>query len=231
MKKLINFLLVAISTVLVVQGVSAQDCRAYFPMEEGAVREMTSYDKKDKITGTTIQTVKEVREQGDRIDILVEMEMMDKKGEQFSKGELDFTCEDGVFKVDMRNYLDPNTLQGMGDLEVTVDATELVMPSELKPGMELNDGTIEMTAASGGVNVMSFTTNVKNRKVEGMETITTPAGTFECFKISQDVEVRSIMSVKTSSIEWVAENVGVVKSESYNKKGKLTGYMLLTKMD
>jgi hypothetical protein len=218
-------------SVMLLSIASAQDCTAFFPMEEGSVREMTSYDKKDKVTGTIIQTVKEVKKEGERIDIVVEMEMKDKKGKQVSQGELVFTCEEGIFKVDMRNYLDPGSMQGMDDMEFTVDATELEMPADLEPGMELGDGSISMSASSGGMAMMNFNTFVTNRKVEGKETITTPAGTFECYKISQDMEVKSIMSIKTSSIEWVAEDVGVVKSESYNKNGKLTGYTLLTSLE
>lgn len=217
-----------VMSTTMISYVSAQDCTAFFPMEEGSVREMTSYDKKDKVTGTVIQTVKEVREDGDKMEIVVEVETLDKKGEQISMGELMFVCEEGVFKVDMRNYLDPSAMQGMEDMELVVDATDLIMPSELSAGMELPDGSIEMSASTSGMTMMNFRTYVTNRKVEGTETISTPAGTFDCYKISQDVEVKTIMSIKASSIEWVAEGVGVVKSESYNKNGKLNGYTLLT---
>lgn len=194
------------------------------------MRELTSYDHKDKITGTIIQTVKEVKESGDKVEIIVDMEMRDKKGEQISKGELLFTCEDGIFKIDMKNYLDPATMAGMEGMEVTVDATDLEMPSKLEPGMELDDGTVTMVTQAG-VMSMNFKTHIHNRKVEGRETIETPAGTFECYRISQDADVKSIVNVSTKSTEWVAEDVGVVKSESYNKNGKLTGYTLLTRFE
>ena len=40
-----------------------------------------------------------------------------------------------------------------------------------------------------------------------------------------------IMNIEGSSKEWYAEGVGVVRSESYNKNGKLTGYSELTKFE
>ena len=39
-----------------------------------------------------------------------------------------------------------------------------------------------------------------------------------------------MFKVKMSGIEWIAKNIGVVKSESYNKKGKLESSTLLTKI-
>ena len=80
---------------------------------------------------------------------------------------------------------------------------------------------------------MTMTIKILNRKVESKESITTPAGTFSCFKITYDMESSTkIMgmntNVKLSSIDYLAEGIGVVKTESYDKKGELSGYSLLT---
>jgi len=40
--------------------------------------------------------------------------------------------------------------------------------------------------------------------------------------------MKTIMKMETSSTEWFSKEVGMVKSESYNKKGKLISYSLLT---
>jgi len=69
---------------------------------------------------------------------------------------------------------------------------------------------------------------ITNRKVEAIEDITTPAGTFTCYKISSDVETKMMMKISIKSVEWYAKNVGTVRTESYNNNGKLTGYTLLT---
>jgi len=41
---------------------------------------------------------------------------------------------------------------------------------------------------------------------------------------------KMVVKIEATSKEWYAENVGIVRSESYNKKGKLTGYDVLTKL-
>jgi hypothetical protein len=67
--------------------------------------------------------------------------------------------------------------------------------------------------------------------VAGKETITTPSGTYECYKITSNMAMQTQMGIKMnvnmSSIEWIALKVGTVKSESYNKSGKLMGTTLL----
>ncbi|MFN0275221.1 MAG: hypothetical protein ACKVPJ_05725, partial [Chitinophagales bacterium] len=54
-------------------------------------------------------------------------------------------------------------------------------------------------------------------------------GSFECVKFSETIHMKMLFKVTAKSITWMAEDVGVVKSESYNDKGKLEGYSLLTK--
>lgn len=60
---------------------------------------------------------------------------------------------------------------------------------------------------------------INDRKVEGQESVTTPAGTWDCFKISYKCK----MGVKTGPInipinfegtEWYAPGFGIVKTQS-----------------
>jgi hypothetical protein len=228
MKKTVMKLFLFVFSLLAGSSLLAQDCEAYFPMEEGAVREMESYNHKDKLEGKITYTVKEVRTEGDVTLIVTQMVMEDKKGEETYETELVMECEEGVFKIDMKNYMQAGMMPEAGDMEVEVNSKNLEFPSELKPGMELPDGYITVNMGSGGMSMMNLRVDILNRKVEGIETIDTPAGKFECYKISQESEVKTIMTIKASSIEWIAKEVGTVRSESYNKKGKLQGYTVLT---
>ena len=80
---------------------------------------------------------------------------------------------------------------------------------------------------------MTMNISITNRKIVGKESVTTPAGTFECDKITSDLTVETKMAIgftlSFSTVEWLAPKVAVVKSESY-KKGKLQGYSLLAKI-
>ena len=75
---------------------------------------------------------------------------------------------------------------------------------------------------------MNITMNISNRKVDAVESITTPAGTFECYKISYDVAMKMMMNMKSKGVEWYAKGVGLVKNETYSSDGKLLGSNVLT---
>ena len=75
---------------------------------------------------------------------------------------------------------------------------------------------------------MNISVDMLNRKVDKKESITTPAGTYDCFALSYDSEMKMGMKMNFKIKEWISEGVGVVKSESYNKNGKLMGYSELT---
>ena len=70
-----------------------------------------------------------------------------------------------------------------------------------------------------------------DRKVIGKETITTPAGSFNCFVITSTTDMKMGMSQRSTSKQWITEKVGTVKSENYDKNGKISGSSLLTKFE
>ena len=79
---------------------------------------------------------------------------------------------------------------------------------------------------------MTMNMEVYDRKVEGFESITTPAGTFECVKVTYKARTKMgtaiPINVNISGAEWFAKGTGIVRTESYDKKDKLTGYTILT---
>ena len=208
----------------------SQECVPYYIVEKGSVREMASYDKKDKLTGSTVSTVKDAAVTGNTSTWTISTLSKDEKGKEISSGELKMSCENGVFKMDMRNLIDQETMEGFEDMEVTVDATDLAYPGELSVGQSLPDGSLTMKVSSSGMTVMNMVVKVYDRKIEAKEDITTPAGTFSCYKMTSTVETKNMFTIVAKSSDWFAKNVGTVRSESYDKDGKLMGYSVLTSL-
>ncbi len=206
----------------------AQECEPFFLVNEGAVRETASYDKKDKLTGTSIQTVKEIKTEGSRTDWTIGTVSKDAKGKELSSGDLHMSCEGGIFKMDMRNFIDEETMKGFEGMEITMDATDLDYPGALAPGQVLSNGDITIKVSSQGMPVMTMVVKVYDRKVEAVEDITTPAGTFTCYKLTSTIETKTMFTIIAKSTDWIAMKVGSVRSESYDKNGNLTGYTVLT---
>lgn len=207
----------------------AQECTYFYPMEEGTKIEMRHYDKKSKVSGTTIQEVVDKQTDGGAVSITIKSTFIDNKGEEMMTADLTMECRDGIFTFSMDNYLNDEMLAGMQDMEFTIEGDNLEFPADMKAGDVLKDGVINLTVE--GMAMMNMTTTVHNRKVEAVENITTEAGTYECFKISYDVLTDAMIDIRTSGIEWIAKNVGAVRTETYNKNGKLTGYSELIKIE
>ncbi len=213
MKKiLITGLIIAFSIALF-----AQDCKFYYPKKQGAQLEYSSFDSKEKLTGSSIQTVKEITENENSFSALIEVQSFDKKGKDLGKKEFPVKCENGVYLADMKSYLDPATMEAYKDMEVKVSGNNLEIPAELTVGAELPNGNLNISIYSSGTRIMSMSTVITKRKVEAKEEITTDAGTFECYKITYTITVNTMFSVRMEAAEWIAEGVGTVKSETYSK--------------
>lgn len=206
---------------------NAQDCEVFFPFKDGSVRLMKSYDKKDKLTGSNRQKVISVKDIENGKEISVENQSYDKKDKLIAQDSLTMTCQGGVFKVDMHNYVPAETMKGLEGMEVKVDARDLEFPSNLTAGEQLKDGYIKIVASNMGIPMITLLVKIYDRKVEGTDDMTTPAGTFKCYKISQTVEVKSIGKYTITSKDWISKDVGTVRSESYDKNGNLMSYSIL----
>jgi hypothetical protein len=208
---------------------SAQSCYSYFPMRENTHLSLTSYTPKGKPTSVAHYTVKEFAETAAGYEANIHMLLEDEKGKELSQNTFTATCANGVYTMDMSVMLDQNSLQSIENMNMTISGDELTLPAELRVGESLPDA--EMLMKAEGPMSMRATFKIVNRKVVGQESITTPAGTFECFVITADQSFKMMMNMESTTKQWLAPEVGMVRSEFYNKNGKLSGYTELTKLD
>ena len=227
MKSRITFLTVAF--FLFVLTVSAQDCPMYFPDNIGSTREMKFFDQRDRLTSITRHEILDKTIGDNKINLKVRATSYDEDDKEIHTGELELICEDGIFKFDLTGYLDPATLASYEEMGVEISAENLEYPSNLNTGDELPDGELKMVVKSGSATIITITLNIFNRKVEGREDITTDAGTFTSYKLSYDISTKAgFITSNSNVIEWISEGVGLVRSETYNRRGRLAGYSVLT---
>jgi len=227
MKKTVLFLILAFSQAFLL---TAQDCAFYYPQNQGAKLEYTSFDSKDKVTGSSIQVVKELNEAGNTVSALIEVQTFDKKGKEMGTKEYQVKCEDGVYSVDMKSFMDPATMAAYEEMDVKVSNENLEIPTNLNVGDQLEDGTLDISVYSEGMKIMGMSTDITQRKVEAKEQVTTDAGTFDCYKITYTITVKTMFTVRMEAADWIAEGIGTVKSETYSR-GKTVGYTLLTEIE
>ena len=224
MYKLLAILLVAGA----VTTVKAQDCKDALPFNEGAEFEMKTFNEKDKLQSSARHKVISKSGSGSSVESQIKSEAFDDKNKSIGTNAYTVKCDNGVFMVDMKMMMNPETMKGFEGMEVKVDADQLEIPSTLTPGTTLKDGKLTMTI--NGPIPMNNHIHITNRKVEATESITTPAGTFDCVKMTYDVETKIGFKITSKVEEWYAKGVGTVLSKTYNSKGKLQSYSQLTSM-
>jgi hypothetical protein len=229
---IITFIAASLLLTSTTSGAQTSACEnSYFAFKEGVSMELTHYDKKGKPTAITKQKVLEVSDVADGFKATIEMENTDEKGKRPSNNNYDITCKGNSVFVDMRSMIRPESSYAANqpDMEVEITGDAMEFPMELTPGQTLPDGSMEMKTSLNGMKIMGIKLSITNRKVAGTETITTPAGTFECIKMTQDTDMQAILKMNVKSVTWYAKGVGMVKTENYDKNGKLEGSTVLTK--
>lgn len=123
-------------------------------------------------------------------------------------------------------------------IDIKIDGRQVQIPLGIAVGQTLPDEEVmKNTINMSGVMSMTFytITTYKNRKVEAKEDVTTSAGTFNCFKISYDCEVSMDMGMMKQGttekvIEWLSPEIGMIKTERYSEKGKLSSTTVLSEV-
>lgn len=226
MKKLTLLLLVLFLT----QAVRAQDCGSYFTFPKGRKFELTNYDKKDKVSAVIKYAVLDARPISGGTAFVLETATYDTKGNLLAKGEADAKCVGGAFYTDVRN-VSSDMMPKSANISVEISGDQLMYPAQLNAGDKLKDASITAKSSMGNMNLMTMTVNIVDRKVAGMETVTTPVGLFECVKITYTINMKLMGNRTMNAVEYLAKGVGMVKSEQVDDKGRKLSSTLLTKLE
>ncbi len=213
-------------------GTAQSQCSKYYPLEDGASFQYTSYNGKGKLEGKTDYTVTNVSDSEGKTSATMQMKYQDHKGKEIMSSEYGFTCEGDVVKIDFQSLMNQQMMQQFAAVEIDVTGTDIELPNNLTVGQELADADVKIAADMGGMT-MNMNVETINRKVEKKEKVSSPVGDFECYVIYSENKTKMPMmgnKIFPSRI-WLAEGIGMVKQESYNQKGKLTNSMVLTKLE
>ena len=228
MKPILTVFLVLLSVMAFCQ------CHPYFLIKEGVKSTYDFYNAKNKLASRSINEFKNVSDTGGKLSATMLVQIIDpKKGDILTSSESEWTCEGGVVRFSMDAINISGTDMSAAGMDVTVEGDEMDIPSDLKPGQTLNDVSYHITMKLSGISVMDRNFFIKNRKVEKEESITTPAGTFNCIKISYTTESSGKsggMSKPMLTSIWYSKDAGMVKVENYNDD-KVSNSQILTKLE
>ncbi|MCE3296209.1 MAG: hypothetical protein K0R65_1923 [Crocinitomicaceae bacterium] len=207
-------------------------CASLSFFSEGTQSTMTNFDEKGEMTGKTVTLYSKITATDKGTNISASQESFDHKNRSTGKNEFTIRCENSSLYFDMRMFIPQDQMKAYKDMEMTVEGNDMEFPATISEGSVLKDASVNIKVSSNGtpMPMMGFAINVTNRKVEKKESVTTAAGTYDCFKITDDVEVKSIMKIRMKTISWFSPVAGIVKTESYKENGKMVGKSELTEL-
>ena len=199
-------------------------CSQYYPFSQGTLSEITSYDKKGKVSAVSEYTV---TESGENLATLSH-KISDNTGEVLAESSFDMTCSDNGVEIDIKSLFTPQLSAQYQNMETSITGTGVIVPNNMKVGDVLPDATMNVSVDMIGIS-MNIVVMMLDRTVVDQENVTTPAGTFDCTVIEYTSTVKMGFERTSSAKQWIAKGVGLVMQEDYNKKGKVTGSTKLTK--
>jgi len=207
----------------------AQDCTGYYFLQNNKNVEMTVYNKKGNVTGKNVYSVSDVSSSGNTTTGKIASEMFNEKGKSLAKSNASVKCEGGVMMMDMKMSMPPQQGQKspMDNTDVKMESFYIEYPPSMKEGDALKDATMNMDINNASGMKQSVEMSVTNRKVEGKESVTTTAGTWNCFKIAFHTHMKIKMMgigvpMNFDGEEWFAPGFGIVKTESKYGKTEIT---------
>ncbi len=225
----IKILSFAVLCCMAATAYAQSDCSAFFPMGKGSTWELTHFNKKGAVTSVSSQEVSSAEQVESVWEAQVRQKLSDDQGKLLNESSFVVKCQDGTVFFELIDMLSPEMKEGLGSLEMTLTGESLALPSRLSVGQALPDARTEIKAGPGGVTIMTLRFDITDRKVEAKETVAVAAGKFDCYKITYTLTTRTIVTKTFTSAVWYSEKVGMVKSETYDKKGNLESRTELSK--
>ncbi len=225
------FMFIVSSCVLMAQD----DCMYFFPSDEGTVLITKNYDAKNTLLSTMTYTVNKMDQTVNGSNVNIVFTITNSKDSVIDTGYLNAKCEDDAFYMTMSNrVLSPDAVKILEkDTELVGDFLDYPDPFD-DDFLDYNNGNFKM---SGGQFTIQSKKDKKifanidmfGRRYEKNEKVTTPAGTFDAAKVTFNFTVtENKKTTRYKGVEWYALNAGIIRSETYDEKGNLQNYSVLT---
>ena len=225
-RKILSLVIVSVVMTISGTGVSAQ--YIFFPTKEGFTWVFADLDAKGKTGNYSRQTIKKSDGSGDNYTITYLFESLDKNqkpvGGQSQEILYTVNINNGVVELDLKSLLKST---GNDEALVEIEGDRLKIPPTLAIGDKLDDVKIIISMEAGGMKFKSDMTLTEQQCI-AIEDVTVPAGTFKCHKVTQ-TNTLTIMrrATITKTVSWFAPDIGTVKTEEYDAKGKLQSSRVL----
>ena len=221
---------------------SSLDCAHPFGLREGQNLEYQLLDGKGKATGTwryrvlTVSTDSTGKKKSTTTKVLLKSGLYDLTNHVLQQQDLTYFCRRDTVFTDGLNEINYAGLKSFRDRLLAYKGTPLAWPGQPTAGTSLPDGGVVVQVSSPSVAIAKIKTTLRKRKVlAGPVPVTVPAGTFSCYIVESQRELATAARVDLvlksggRAVDYYDPAVGIIKTEYYDKGGKLVQSRLLTK--
>ena len=220
------------------------NCAHPFGLREGQNLEYQLLDAKGKATGTWRYRVLKISTDtaGKKKNPLVTTKVRLKSGlydltnHVLQQQDLTYFCRHDTVLTDGLNEINYEGLKSFRDRLMAYKGTLLAWPNQPTAGTALPEGGVVVQVSSPSVAIAKIKTTLRKRKVlAGPSPVTVPAGTFNCYAVESQRELATAARVDLvlksggREVDYYDPTVGIVKTEYFDKSGKLVQTRVLTK--
>lgn len=136
--------------------------------------------------------------------------------------EVPYTINGEMLELNLKDQM-ASTLKQMGEFEVLEEKGVLSYPVKLKTGDKLDGSELKIKTVMQGME-LNMDIKMDNRgTADAMESVTVPAGTYECFVLNETTTVVVMGQTQESVItSWYAPGVGMIKQTTNSGMVKTT---------
>jgi hypothetical protein len=215
-----------------VAATASASCDQPFGLRDGAELTYQLLDEKNRPEGLQILKVASItpheaaKKAPAYTEVLLKSSLYDAQNRLQRNDEYVYQCRQDTVLTDGRLLLDPALLRSFRDRRFAYEPVHLPWPNQPTAG-PLPGGRLTVQVSSPSVDIAQVVTTVTERQLSGPESVSTPAGTFQCYKVAAryeyvtqaraDMARRSVKRV----VDYYAPGVGVVRTEMRDADGEL----------
>lgn len=196
----------------------AQDCSKFIFMKKGRTMEMTTYGAGGRVIRKVVEVVQDVTTSGAVTTASAVAQNFDQNGKSRSKVNVSYKCDNGTLLIDASS-----SMPQQGNFQFS--SAVLPYPSSVSVGQHFANATMTMTMNMGNKTITGKV-DITNRTVVAKESLTTPAGTWDCYKMTYSLtsttEGIGMAPYTVTVTEWYVPGYAIVQYQMGASVTKLT---------
>ena len=221
--------------LITTSAIAQNDCTFFFPNQQNEQLTRNCYTANGKLLNILVYRVDQVFNYPSGMEVLANYTFTNASGQVLHSGNMVARCNDGDFSMSMSGAMSfpvamdmlNSDIYMMGDLMNYPNA--LSDPTDPADDNEFDDATLRLYQKGNKNNRAEIT--LSDRQFVTTESVDTPAGAFYCTKIKYDINIWTPKgTIEGYGYEWYTPNIGIVRTEQYNKKKELQSYSVLEKI-